>query len=568
MTVLKKVTAIAAGVLLLVVTACSGGSDTGNAGQKPGDSSSQELYTIKVLSSAANPIVKKSDETPIGKVIKDKFNIVFELIPYTGNYRDKLNMMLASGDYPEILRVERQDLVMKYISAGAALPLDDFVENSTYFKDSFQELISYWRMPANDGKLYKWEMAVPQDVNNFCECNDIAVRIDVLKEQGYPKLLSTDSYIAFLKKAIAAQPTTNGKKTLGVVAPFAESWGMAGILPILYEKGDKYIAIGNEGVVFNIKEQKFEDMLLNPYTKESIQFFNKLYQEGLLDNESFTDTYNQVLEKIKSGQALAFYYTMWAKDVVNNTLEKAGHPELEYVQLPIQTNTMVEEGQKKNLRLETVRPFDSIMITKEAKDPKRIFELVDWISSEEGQLLLQSGIEGMHYKKVDGKRVLTDEFKKGYKEDVDYMAKQGFGFFNILGFKAASAKDGQPYSLLSDINVHDEFTLTAPVAETYKAMGWENSRDWYLKNGVPAPTGLASGVIIDPASPEGLTSQKMVELRIKSSANLIRSKSDAEFEANWQAVIEQYQALNPQKVVDKYNELLKEQLEIVKKFKN
>lgn len=576
MATFKKVTTIAVSALMLLVTACSGQSGNDKVestkSSKPSDSSSTSadsssppLYTIKLLTSTANPLVKKSDETPIGKVIKDKFNIVFELIPYSGNYRDKLNMMLASGDYPELLRVERQDLVIKYINAGAALPLDDYVNNSKYFKDSFKELISYWRMPASDGKLYKWEMSVPQDVNNFCECNDIAVRNDILKEQGYPKLLSTDSYIAFLKNAIASHPTTKGKKTLGVVAPFAESWGMAGILPILYEKGDKYIAIGNEGVVFNVKDQKFEDMLLNPYTKESIQFFNKLYQEGLLDKESFTDTYNQVLEKIKSGQALAFYYTMWAKDVVNNTLEQAGQQELEYVQLPIQTNTMVQEGQKKNLRLETVRPFDSVIITKAAKDPKRIFELIDWISSDEGQLLLQSGIEGVHYNIVDGKRVLTDEFKKGYKEDPDYLAKQGFGLLTILGSKASSAEDGQPYNLLSDINVHDEFTLTKTVADTYKAMGWANSKDWYLKNGVPAPTGLASGVIIDPASPEGLISQKMVELRIKSSANLISAKSDAEFESTWQSVVKQYQALNPQKVVDKYNELLKEQLEIVKK---
>ncbi|MCP3775061.1 extracellular solute-binding protein [Paenibacillus sp. MZ04-78.2] len=564
----KRLTGIGVAALLLFATACGGtGSNPGASG---GDAPTGErsLYTIKVLvTSTGNTVVKRSDETPVGKVIKDKFNIVFEFIPFSGDYRDKLNMMLASGDYPELLRVERQDLVTKYINAGAALPLDDYLKDAKYFNETNKPSIPFWRLPASDGKLYKWETNVPQDVNNFCECNDIAIRSDILKEQGYPKLLSTDDYVEFLKKAIAAHPTTNGKKTLGVVAPFAESWGMAGIMPIMYEKGDKYISVGNEGVIFNIKDQKFEDMLLNAYTKESYQFFNKLYREGLLDNESFTDTLTQVTEKVNSGQALGFYYTMWVKDSVNTTLEKAGHPELGYVQLPIQTNTMVKEGQKKNLRLETVRPYDSIIITKNAKDPKRIFELIDWISSEEGQTLLQSGVEGVHYKRVDGKRVLTDEFKKGYREDPNYLSKQGIGVgMSFLGLRLLTAKDNQPYNLLNDTAASDEFSLTKTVADTYKTLGWANSKDWFRKNGVPAPGGLASGIVIDPISSEGMISQKIVELRVKNSAKLVMAKSEAEFEQIWQALMKQYQALNPQKVVDKYNELFQQQQAKVKEY--
>ncbi|WP_409340533.1 extracellular solute-binding protein [Paenibacillus sp. MBLB4367] len=566
----KRMTGIGVAALLLFMAACTNGSgskqgETTSEGAKTGEKS---LYTIRVLvTSTGSTVVKKSDETPVGKVIKDKFNIVFEFIPFNGDYRDKLNMMLASGDYPELLRVERQDLVTKFINAGAALPLDDYLKDAKHFNEANKASIPFWRLPASDGKLYKWETNVPQDVNNFCECQDIAIRNDVLKEQGYPKLLSTDDYVEFLKKAIAAHPTTNGKKTLGVVAPFAESWGMAGIMPILYEKGDKYISVGNEGVIFNIKDQKFEDMLLNAYTKESYQFFNKLYREGLLDNESFTDTLTQVTEKINSGQALGYYYTMWIKDTVNKTLEKGGHPELGYVQLPIQTNTMVKEGQKKNLRLETVRPYDSVIITKNAKDPKRIFELIDWVSSEEGQILLQSGVEGVHYKRIDGKRVLTDEFKKGYQEDPNYLSKQGIGAgMSFLGFRWLTAKDNQPYNLLNETAASDEFSLTKTVADAYKSLGWADSKDWFRKNGVPAPGGLASGIIIDPASSEGMISQKIVELRVKNSAKLVMAKSEAEFEQIWQELIKQYQALNPQKVVDKYNQLFQQQQAKVKEY--
>lgn len=553
-------------MMMLFVSACTNGGPGSTVDTSDIPPSERDLYTIRVLTLTANPIVKSSDQTPIGQVIKDKFNIVFEYIPFSGNYRDKLNMMLAAGDYPELVRVERQDLVMRYINANAALPLDEYVAESEYFKDSLSEQIPYWRLAANDGQLYKWESNVPQDINNFCECNDIAVRLDALEQQGFPELLSANDYIAFLKKAIEDNPTTNGKKTIGIVAPFAESWGMAGLVPILYEKGDKYISIGNEGVIFNIEEQQFEDMFENDYTKESFQFFNRLYREGLLNEESFTDTINQVTEKVQSGQALSFFYTMWISDNVNKTMEQAGQPELSYIQMPIQANSQAAEGQKKNLRLESVRPYESYIITKNAKDPRRIFELVDWASSDEGQILLQSGVEGIHYTLENGERVMTDEMKEGYVNDPDYMAKQGFGQFGFLGVRQSSSKEGQPYNLLSDYKIKDEFNLTQTVRDAYATMGWEHSKDWYMKNGEPAPGGLASGIILDPASQEGITSQKMVELRVKNSARLIQAPSDEQFEAVWQELMGQYQALNPSSVVDKYNELFSEQQTRVEQY--
>lgn len=549
-------------IAIVTITACStpeqgNGSESASRDIPPEE---RDLYSIKVMTLTANPVVKTSDMTPIGEVIKEKFNIVFEYIPFSGNYRDKLNMMLAAGDYPELLRVERQDLVMRYVNANAAYPLDEFLEDSEYFTEAFSEQIPYWRLASSEGGLYKWESNVPQDVNNFCECNDMAVRLDALEQQGFPELLSADDYIDFLKKAIADNPTTNGRPTIGIVAPFAESWGMAGLVPILYEKGEDYISIGNEGVIFNIKDQQFEDMWKNDYTKESFQFFNRLYREGLLSEESFTDTINQVTEKVQSGQALSIFYTAWLKDNANKQLEMAGKPELSYIQMPIQSNSQVQQGQKKNLRLESVRPYQSYMITKNAKDPYRIFELVDWAASDEGQTLLQSGVEGIHYTTENGERVMTDAMRQGYLNDPDYMAKQGFSMFDFLGVRPTSSKDGQPFNMLSDYKVSDEFNLTQTVRDAYETMGWEHSKDWYLKNGVPAPAGLASGIILDPASAEGITSQKMVELRVRNSARLIQASSDEQFETIWNELMNQYEGLNPQSVVDKYNELFNEQM--------
>ncbi|WP_113930591.1 extracellular solute-binding protein [Bacillus sp. P14.5] len=561
----KRMTIAVSMVLILLLSACIGGGSNSkvvsnnanenveaeetnkeNSGEKD-----RSPYKIKILGNSDK--VSTTAETPIGQVIKEKFNIEFELIPYSGDLKQKLNMMLAAGDYPELLHIEGQEIVKKYINAGAVIPLDPYLETASNFNERYEETIPFWRSASEDGKLYKWEYDTPQDINNFCECNDIAIRSDLLEEEGWPELRSTDDYVKFLKEKLEEHPSTNGNKTIGMAVPFAESWGMAGVSPIMYEKGDEYISVGNEGVIFNYKEKKFEDMFSNEYTKDSLKFFNRLYREGIISEESFTDTYEQVKEKLNSGQALSAFYSVFGIDGINRAIENSGNSELQYIKMPIQTNSQVEENQSRLLRLESTRPYSSVVITKNAKHPERIMELVDWIASEEGQLLLQSGIEGKHYSVEDGKRVPSEEFIDGALNKEAYLSTEGFSF-RMLGYvRSSSPVDGQPYSLLNDSEIKDKLYLTDRVKGAYEEMGWEHSLSWWHENGEPAPSGVASAVSVDPASKVGKTHQKMVDLRIKNSARLISADSEKEFEEIWKDVMKQYEKLEPQTVIDEYN---------------
>src|SRR5690606_28858557 len=110
--------------------------------------------------------------------------------------------------------------------------------------------------------------------------NDINVRIDALAKQGYPNLVSEDDWINFLKQALKDFPTApDGSKTLGMIAPFGESWGMAGIAGIMYEKGGLTASTaGNEGVIFSSAENKFVDYFKNPDVLDSFKWFNRLYR--------------------------------------------------------------------------------------------------------------------------------------------------------------------------------------------------------------------------------------------------------------------------------------------------
>jgi putative aldouronate transport system substrate-binding protein len=565
-----KVISILLVLMMIFLSACSG-SKSSDSSSSPSSvsstlssasstpSSNKELYMIKVFSSSAlTKVIKKFSDTPVGKIVKDKFNIDFEFVPAPAGSDSKqnLNLMLAAAEYPEIIdtECECQDTFKKYVQAGAALKLDPYLKDMPNFTKLYKDNMKYWRQAAGDGGLYNWNIGIPKDLKTFLEADDILVRTDALKDAGYPRLLAAQQYIDFLTKALKDHPTTNGKKTIGMVAPLGESWGMAGIVPIMYEKAD-FIQVANGAVIWDPIKEQFSDMFTNPYTKESFAFFNKLYRAGVLDPESLTDKVPQIEEKINSGRALSAWYTVWYQSSVNPALNTAGHPELEYVTLPIQSDSQVKNGSKRYINLQLDNPFALVMLTKKAKDPKRILELVDWASSDEGQTLLQSGIEGVQYKIVNGKRVPTDDYLNGINTDKEYKIKQGIGIVKFLGLaETSSSIDGQPYKMEAFPEVKDRL-ITAKEKETYAALGWKSSQDWWLTNAKAVHVGLAGGIAVDPASEFGTLEQKLTDFRVKNTAKLILSKSDAGFEQVYSDLLTQYKALNPQKVVDKYNEL-------------
>jgi ABC-type sugar transport system, periplasmic component len=551
---------------LTLFSGCGGNNDTkgtinnstsSGSATKAADSGNvqkTELYTIQILTSPLS-YVKTSSDTEIGKVLREKFNIEFEFLPTTGDAREKQNLMLASGDYPEIVRLEGNDMVNKYISADALLPLDNYLSDASNFTSRFAEQIPYWRVAAQDGKLYKWEMLVPQDFAATPEINDMAVRTDALEKQGWPNLVTEDDWYDFLKKAMEQMPQTNGQKTVGMVIPLAESWGPA--LTEFIEKGGTYVDQGtNDAVVWNETEQKWEAAFTTKEIIDNYRWFNRLYRAGILDKDCFTDTLDQVRNKLTSGAALSMWYIIWEVGGANSELIKAGHPEMQYINMPIRSNAQEAAKEKRLVRVETTRPFDSVAITKNAKDPERIFKMIDWCLSEEGQILLQSGIEGKQYNIVDGKRVPTDEYVNAIKTDPEYSEKVGFDLYRFLGYCKLKGKDGINYNISQDPAYSDTLFLTDRQREAYQKLGWANSKDFWLKIGVSAPSGLASTCSLDTNSDEGKLDEKFNEFRVKAGAKLITAKTEEDFNKNLENLMAEYNKLNIQKIVDKYNEIL------------
>jgi hypothetical protein len=553
-------------VLCFCITLFSACGKSGTKVQAGGD----DLYVIQLLlgSNAGDTAqLKRSDDTKVGRYIRDNFGIVFEYNLYSGDLREKESLMLAAGDYGEIQEMERDDMVLNYINSGALIDLTPYLDSMPNFSSRFKNLIPYWRL-IGGGPLYKWENFVPRELDTDVEVNDFMVRSDLLEKAGWPQLRSTSDWIAFLEQVIPGSVDINGNPIVGLSTCMAESWGLAGVVPILYEKGEHYLSLSNEGFIYDLTNDKFVDMFQDPQTKETFHFFSLLSRKGLLDPECFTDTMDLTIEKASSGSIAVIDFLAWVVTGINTNLEAAGHPEMSYVRLPVQLDSQVAKNEKRLIRLETTRSFNSWGITKNCKNPEKLLKLIDWACSDEGQIMIYSGLEGDHWTRdANGRRVWTDLFVQA-RTDAKVNAKEGIGGILTGGLPNfhVLAKDGQPHDLATQIEWIDGQGLNARQKEVFAKLGWDSSLTWYNKNGKLGYTGLAGTVYVDPASNLGAIHTKMTETRLKYSAPLMLAKTDEEFESIWRTAMAEYDRMDHQSVIDEFNNQYQGRLAELRKY--
>ena len=555
----KRISAILLSLLLLVSSV--GCAKTPTASNTPSSAAPaasgetnapKEEYVIDYMQPEGDTL--NSEDTPVGKILKEKFNVSFHITSFTGDYDAQVALMLSGGNYPEIMRLRNGNDIQKYVKAGALVELESLANQcgATDFLTFHKDSIPIWKLGSGNGKLYTWESNSPQ----IALSSDVIVRSDVLEAAGYPDVLTEDEWINLLKIGMEKFPTVDGQPTIGMTFPGGESYGVEGIQPVMFEKGGYTDLAENGPVIYNNKEDKFEDYFLNKYVKSSFRFFNRLYKEGLLDSECFTDLAQQTQEKVVSGRALSVFYAGWDAGTANQGFREAGKPEMEYVWMPVMSQDQIDAGENRCFREMQSYIWSSYAITKNCKHPERIMEVLNYASTEEGAVLLGSGIEGVHYTiDSDGKRQPTKDFVSNCVSDGTYAYKQGIDSFLFLGSIGMPDASGQYYQMWRNES-YKSALLSDRTKEVYSHYGWEGESDMWYKNDRFGITMVKSGVVnstkLDPTSAEGKLGQQLVDYRNKAAVQLALAD---DFEAAYAELVEGYKKLNPETVVDAINKM-------------
>lgn len=361
---------------------------------------------------------------PVARKITEATGVTLEFQhPVGGQPLEAIPLMIASGEYPDLLYVTTD--IPSVIEAGALIPLDDLIESrGKNIKAHYGDQLGRLRNSQEDPHIY--QLGYEEIVKAKWSPDDATILVQhaALKDQGYPKMETLDDVERVIKAYKAKYPTINGQPTIGIsmVVPFY--W---------------LLQVGNTAN-FMMGFPDNGEWIVNPQTYETvykylypgmdilIRWFNRMHAEGLLDPECFTQSFDEFQAKIASGRVLAVPYPAWINTQSRMSLITDNMAERTYAPLPIVAQPGIKHPALKD-------PGFSggwgLSITKSCKDPERLFEFLDWMCSEEAQILLNWGIEGVNYTVENGKRIVSDEEYQRSQSDIDYGKITGVGYWTV-----------------------------------------------------------------------------------------------------------------------------------------
>lgn len=336
---LKKALALGmAAAMALSMTACIGSGDSSSGSSSGGGEGSGATPTDVELTGEVNKYgwevpketIKFSyyyagDNTldqaeederlqQVADVLKDEFNVEIERIVYKQDATERLNLMLAGDEYPDVIVGMPDDMAETFIDQDRALELTPYLEKyGQNLIDGFGDYLNL--LKDDDGNLYK--LAYSWGHTTDVMGRDFSIRYDLLQEAGLPMYDSFESYYETVKKLVELNPTNEqGEKTYGFTA-FSEKGEEFYKTPLAY-MGLYGVSSGTNtsgGTITHYYKQNDDGSITHWVdTEEGLEvakYINRFWREGLIDPDFQTKDYDSALAFMSNERVVGNIGTWW-----------------------------------------------------------------------------------------------------------------------------------------------------------------------------------------------------------------------------------------------------------------
>ncbi|GAA2511191.1 extracellular solute-binding protein [Winogradskya humida] len=403
-----KLVAVAAAAAL-VAAGCSS-SDTEDAPKAKMDG---DKVVITVLA-PADPD-KKLDTNAITTLLSDKYKIKFQFDTTTmdgGPAKEKRQIAITSGDYPDMfLLIPYVDAftkteVQKLGQQGVAVPLEDLIkENAPNLQKALDANPVLKAMStAPDGHIY----ALPQwsDCYHCTYWNKLWLNSAWLKKLNLPMPKTTEELRTVLRAFKTQDPNGNGKADEIPLTTDAQDSTLIGYLMGAFA----YAPFGaSNGIpsLLQLNGDTVETPVDKPEWREGLKYINSLYQEGLIDQASFTQNAEALQATgndpaaVKIGASPVLYPGIFVQLGSKDGRDK------QYDAAPPLTGPTGASYTAYNNPTSTGYTF---MLTNKSSKEARIaaLKMLDYIYTDEGQLIVNAGPEGVGWVKPGAGDIALD----------------------------------------------------------------------------------------------------------------------------------------------------------------
>lgn len=386
---------IAAAASVLALTAC--GADNGETVADSDEAVTLDWYVN--YSWYATPW----GENAVSRAITEKTGVDINFITPIGNESEKLNALMASDTLPDLITLGFwEPQIDEMIENDMIYPLNELAdEYEPYFWEVADNTVVNW-YTRDDGNIYEYPNSAvsPQDLeeNKTIGSNQtFLVRKDIYEAIGSPDMSTTQGFKAAVEKAYEMFPLVDEKPLIPVGAHVFDNEGNPSF--------DKYLM--NFLAIPWEKNGTLYDRYTDPEYIKWLKMFRELGEEGLLSTDIFVDTRTQSEEKIAEGRYFCMIY-QYTDMLTQQKQIYSESPERIYMAVEGPRNS---NGDDPTLPSQSVSGWTVTLISKNCKSPEKAIKFMSYLMSEEGQMCLYMGVEGVTYDMIDGVPVLKPEVK-------------------------------------------------------------------------------------------------------------------------------------------------------------
>lgn len=417
-------------------------------------------------------------DNPVAKAITEATGVTLDVsypVASQGDAKEDVALMIANDEYPDMIYAKGS--ATDLYQAGALIDMTDLIEKyGPSIKKMYGAEMEKLKWSQDDPGIYQLSYAGVNQ-KTLTTGGSCQIQWAALKENDYKYPKTLDEYEKMIKSYLAAHPKTeDGLDMIGITMS-ASDWhwmitlgNPAGLIADASPDNGQWI-IDDE---YNVHYKHVTDE-----EKEYFKWLCRMYNEGILDPNFATQTDDDYIAKVASGRVVAITDAEWHYSQCEATLVADGKVDQTYVGLPV---TLREDQVEKALLYQGTTVGWGIGITKSCEDPVRAIKFLDYLCSDEGQILYHWGIEGENYfLDDDGQPYRTDEEVAKAQSDPDYAKNTGID--NYTGFPiygtGSYSEDGFPYTPTTKESVIANYNTAEK--EGCEAMGFEMLTDMFAQ---------------------------------------------------------------------------------------
>ncbi len=331
-----------------------------------------------------------STVTPLDEALHEEVgNVRIQWDPIFSDARQKLDLMMATGDLPDIIVTVHMYDRLKMYDMGNYLDLREYAEYAPNLMAAYEDYPPYSYLKGENGEIW-W---IPQQVTNDATSENWYVNREALDALGIDTPRTWDE----VKDAMRLYKEQNPDK-YPLLRPYWSSRGLFDIVGMIgFTQGYE-----SYGVYYDTtaSEWKFGLNEPNAHVKETLEEIISMFAEGFFPEDALTRSRDQGYDTLVNGDFLFMY--AYTGETFGGIAEN-----LPYSLEPIALDIPVPVGYHRG-RFN----YDGGLINADVENPELLVSLVDYWQSEEVQMMNAMGLRDVTYTiDENGKRTYLPEYQ-------------------------------------------------------------------------------------------------------------------------------------------------------------